>query len=270
MTTDDVIQPTFPAIEQWTRDLDGWGIPQHIVDQASESPWFHEVARFSVDASIRRDDQSHRWAREVLPLVGGTVLDVGCGGGRSSLPLVPPATEVIGVDSSGAMLDAFVVAMTDAGLARRTVHGEWPLVAPHTPIADVVVCHHVVFNVGDIAPFLLALTDHARLAVVLELPVRHPMSAWAAAWDHFWQVERPAGPTLDGLIAVLREIGLDPEFATFARPVAPFVVDDDSVAAARRRLCLPVHRDAELAEWLRIHSPAFVDRYATVRWPGDG
>ena len=60
-------------------------------------------------------------------------LDVGCGGGRSSLPLVPPASELIGVDRSGAMLDEFVAAASTAGVARRTVHGGWPDVAGHTP-----------------------------------------------------------------------------------------------------------------------------------------
>ncbi|HUF98778.1 MAG TPA: class I SAM-dependent methyltransferase [Ilumatobacter sp.] len=274
-TSGGVPEPLFPATEQWGRDLEMWGVPTHIVDQAPESPapestWFHEIGRCSVEQPIDRDGQSHRWAREVLPPVGGTVLDVGCGGGRSTMPLVPPATEVVGVDTSGMMLDAFVAAMSAAGVARRTVHGEWPLVAPHTPVADVVVCHHVVFDVGDIAPFLLALTDHARLAVVMEVPVRHPMSAWAGAWRHFWNVERPAGPTLGGLLAVLREIGVDPEHQEFARDVSPFVVDEHSVAVARRRLCLSAERDAELADWLNRHPPPLVDRYATVRWPGDG
>lgn len=269
MNTENLNDATFPAIERWGRDLAGWGIPDEIVALAPESPWFHEVSRFAVDDSIDSDGLSHRWAREVLPPAGGTVLDVGCGGGRSTLPLIPPATEVIGVDKSGAMLDEYVAAMSRAGVARRTVHGEWPLVAPHTPVADVVVCHHVVFNVGDIAPFLLELTAHARLAVVVELPARHPMSAWAPAWAHFWNVTRPAGPSLDSLVAVLRELGVDPEFETFARASAPFVVDAASVALARRRLCLPPERDGELGEWLLSRPPIFVERFAAVRWPGD-
>ncbi len=269
MSGEEAVDATFPAIEQWARDLAGWAVPAEIIAQAPESPWFHEVDRFSVGGSIDRNRLSHRWAREVLPLSGGTVLDVGCGGGRSTVPLIPPATEVVGVDTSGAMLDAYVEAMARAGVARRTVHGEWPLVAQHTPVADVVVCHHVVFNVSDIAPFLLELTTHARLAVVVELPVRHPMSAWAEAWQHFWNVPRPVGPSLDAFVEVTRELGFDPEFEMFPRTTVPFVVDDASVAVARRRLCLSAERDGELAEWLHHNPPTFVDLLAAVRWPGE-
>lgn len=250
--------------------LSGWGVPQHILDQAPESPWTHDTARFAVDHTVDRDAVSSRWARDVLPPVGGTVLDVGCGGGRSSFPLVPPANELIGVDASGAMLDVYLRAEMPAAVARRTIHGTWPDVAPHTPVADVVVCHHVAFNVADIVPFLWALTDHARLAVVLEIPTLHPMSAWAPAWRHFWGVERPAGPTSDDLEAVLREMGLDPESTTSPRGRASGYESDPAmlVPVARRRLCLPSSRDAELAEWLAQNPPPWVDTMATFRWPG--
>ena len=259
------------AAERWTELLAGWAIPAWIVEQAPESPWRHDVPAFAVDATLENDTTSARWAREVLPPQGGTVLDVGCGGGRSALPLVPPASELIGVDRSAAMLDEFVRAAESAGVARRTVHGAWPEVAPVTPIADVVICHHVVYDVGDIVPFLWALTDHARLAVVLELPVRHPMSVWSAAWRHFWGVERPDGPTHLDLVAVLREIGLDPEVAVGPRrPLSTAASDPDSlVATARRRLCLPAERDAEVAAWLDEHPPDWVAEVATVRWAGE-
>jgi 2-polyprenyl-3-methyl-5-hydroxy-6-metoxy-1,4-benzoquinol methylase len=156
-----------PTADRWAELLSGWGLPQAIIDQAPESPWGHEPRRFAVDETLDRDTMSARWAREVLPPVGGTVIDVGCGGGRSSLPLVPPASELIGVDRSGAMLDEFLEAASAAGVARRTVHGSWPDVAGQTPVADVVVCHHVLYDVQDVIPFVLALTDHAYLAVVV-------------------------------------------------------------------------------------------------------
>lgn len=269
MTADDA-PSLFPAAERWAAQLEGWGIPQEILDQAPESPWFHDPGRFDVDDTLTRDGLSARWAREVLPPLGGTVLDVGCGGGRSAIPLVPPATELIGVDASGAMLDGFVAAAAEVGVARRTVHGEWPDVAGHTPVADVVVCHHVVFNVPDILPFVLALTDHARLAVVVELPTAHPMSAWSAAWQHFWGVTRPPGPTADDFVAVLREIGVDPEIEVSRRnPMSRSAADPAvSVPTARRRLCLPASRDEELATWLDANPPVFVAQVATVRWPG--
>lgn len=259
------------AAERWSEQLAGWAVPTEVVGQAPESPWRHDVAAFVVDDQLDRDTTSSRWAQEVLPPVGGTVLDVGCGGGRASLPLVPPATELIGVDRIGAMLDAFVEAATAVGVARRTVHGAWPEVAAHTPIADVAICHHVVYDVGDLAPFLWALTDHARLAVVVELPVRHPMSAWSAGWRHFWDLERPDGPTYHDFVAVVRELGLDPEVAVGPRRARSRASADPArlLPTARRRLCLPPERDDELAAWLAEHPPHWVDEVATVRWAGE-
>jgi SAM-dependent methyltransferase len=198
------------------------------------------------------------------------VLDVGCGGGRSALPLVPPATELIGVDLRGAMLDGFVDAAARAGVARRTIHGRWPEVADITPIADVAICHHVVYDVGDIAPFLAALTARARLAVVVELPTRHPMSAWSEGFAHFWQLERPTGPTADDFVAVVRELGVDPEVAVSPRRALSAWSADPAtlVPTARRRWCLPASRDDEIAEFLADHPPAFVPDVVTVRWAG--
>jgi SAM-dependent methyltransferase len=267
VTDDPVALPLFPAAQRWAEQLAGWDLPQEILDQAPESPWFHDPQRFAVTVDLDRDSTSNRWAREVLPPLGGTVLDVGCGGGRSALPLVPPATELTGVDSSGAMLDRFVAAASSVGVARRTVHGLWPDVAAHTPNADVAVCHHVAYNVGDIVPFVLALTDHARLAVVVELTVVHPMSVFAPAWEHFWGLARPDGPTADGFLAVLGELGLEPE-STVTPHRSASEPATGLVASTRRRLCLPAERDREIAEWLAEHPPEFVDHVATVRWAG--
>ena len=261
--------PAFPAAERWAERLAGWAVPQRVLDQAPADPWTQDPARFAVGPDDRRT-RSASWAREVLPPLGGTVLDVGCGGGRASLALVPPATEVVGVDRRGAMLDEFVAAAARLDVARRTVHGEWPEVASVTPSADVAVCHHVLYDVADLAPFVLALTARARLAVVVELATIHPMTALAPAWRHFWDLERPSGPGLDDLLAVLRELGLDPEWTVSAR--APRAGDATSPAelAPRvcRRLCLPADREAEVAEWLADHPVPWPERMATLRWPG--
>jgi SAM-dependent methyltransferase len=258
------------AAGRWAELLSGWGLPQAIVDQAPESPWGHEPRRFAVDETLDRDAMSARWAREVLPPTSGTVLDVGCGGGRSSLTLAPPASELIGVDRSGTMLDEFVRAATAAGVARRTVHGCWPEVSSQTPVADVVVCHHVLYDVQDVIPFVLALTSHAQLAVVVEIPTRHPMSALSPAFQHFWQLERPDGPTHRDLVAVLDELGLQPEFTTSPRSAVPdYAANPDAfVPMVRRRLCMGADRDQELGAWLDANPLPWPDTVATIRWPG--
>ena len=59
---------------------------------------------------------------------------------------------MIGVDRDPAMLASFTTSAAAAGVRSATVQGEWPDVAIDTPVADVVVCHHVVYNVADIEP----------------------------------------------------------------------------------------------------------------------
>ena len=95
---------------------------------------------------------------------------MGAGGGAASLPLAPPAALLVAVDESQAMLNSFAEAATRRRARHELIAGRWPDVAATAPVADVVVCHHVAYNVPDLAPFLRALTDHARYRVVLEPP----------------------------------------------------------------------------------------------------
>lgn len=260
------------AAERWAEQVAGWGIPDHVLAQAPVSPWAHDPARFALDGPLDTGDgadtPSLAWSREVLPPTGGTVLDVGCGGGRGSIPLAPEATEVCGVDTNGDMLALFAETAAARGLAHRTLLGAWPDVASDAPIADVVVCHHVMYNVADPVPFLVALTGRARLAVVVEMPIRHPLSGWADAWEHFWGIRRPDGPSDLDIVEIATALGLHPEHRRWERDPAQYE-STDPVEVVRRRLCLTPDRDAELEEWLAEHRPRYVDTMATLRWPGD-
>jgi hypothetical protein len=105
---------------------------------------------------------------------------------------------------------------------------------------------------------------------VLVLPPRHPLSAWNAAWRHFWGIERPAGPTADDLAEVLVGLGFDPERWDGPRPpLARAAVDPASrVSSARRRLCLTEDRDDELGAFLDVHEPEWSATNVVFRWPG--
>jgi SAM-dependent methyltransferase len=258
------------AADRWTRLLGSWALPPEILAQAPTSPWAHDPATFAVDDTLDRNTLPAQLAREVLPASDGSVLDVGCGGGRSSLALAPPATHLIGFDENPRMLEQFAVAAAAAGVAHHEVQGRWPHDAHLAPIANVVVCHHVFYNVPDLAVFAAALTAHARLAVVAVLPPRHPLSSMNAAWKHFWNLERPGGPTDADAVAVLRELGLEPEVVRAPRGTLAAATSDPAaqVAAVRRRLCLHPDRDDEIAAYLAEHPPAWSDEVVVLRWPG--
>lgn len=255
------------AAQRWRDDLAAWAIPPEILAAAPESPWIHPVEMFTVSDAVP-DSPSHRRARAVVP-EGGSVLDVGCGGGRAGVALVPPAGSVIGVDEQQRMLDRFAEAVARVGATSRTVLGQWPEVADEAPEADVVVCHHVAYNVADLAPFLLALGAHARRRVVLELPVTHPLSHMAPYWRTFWDLERPSGPTAQDALAVALEAGIDAQLEVWTDETysaRATLTPEQQARFLRIRLCLPEEREPDVAAAMAAAGPAAPRRTATLWW----
>jgi SAM-dependent methyltransferase len=245
------------AVARWREELGRWGIPREIVEGAPESPWGFppELFRRRAQAALAGQlSPSHRRSLEVMP-AGGSVLDVGCGGGAASLPLAAsdagPAL-IVGVDSSEAMLAELREAAARTDVEARGILGTWPDVAGEAPEADVVACHHVLYNVGDLGPFALALDAHARRRVVIELTGGHPLSWMNDLWLRFHGLERPTRPTADDAFEALGELGLSPRREDHHLPPvsAGFGRRQDAIAFIRRRLCLPAARDTEIAEAL--------------------
>jgi len=171
---------------------------------------------------------------------------------------------LVGVDTSTEMLDAFLENARSAGVKAVAIDGAWPEVAERTPVADVVVCHHVVYNASDLAAFALRLTDHARIRVVVELTQRHPTSDLDPLWLRFHGLVRPTRPTSDDAAAVVQELGLHPERKDWSavRP-GGYESVQEMVAHVRR---LVAHRIVE-----RDGRFGFVDRpVTTLWWEGSG
>lgn len=242
------------ALERWERALQGWGIPEEILAEAPESPWGFPpelMRRRGESAASLQPTLSARRALEALP-EGGEVLDVGVGGGAASLPLAERAARIVGVDASEDMLAAFKETAAGTGVEVATALGTWPDVAGRVEAVDVVVCNHVLYNVGDLDPFVRALDDHARGRVVVEITAEHPLAWMRDLWLRFHGLERPTEPTADTALDALRELGLHArrEDEIRAPRASGFARREDAVALIRRRLCLQAARDAELAEAL--------------------
>jgi hypothetical protein len=156
-------------------------------------------------------------------------------------------------------------------VAHREVEGRWPDVAAGVQPAQVVVCHHVVYNVAQIDPFLSALGERARGLVVVELTETHPTSPFNPLWEKFWQLPRPSEPTAQLFLEVVRELGYDPIEETFVRPRRPQSLSRaEYVAFARRRLCLTADRDPEIEAALGESWPLEDPRVVTVAWEPTG
>ncbi|MGH9101517.1 MAG: class I SAM-dependent methyltransferase [Acidimicrobiales bacterium] len=256
-----------PAARAWAASLQEWALPEEILASARESPWGFPTELFAVP-EVLSDTPSRRRALEVLP-PGGSVLDVGAGGGAASLALVPPAGSVVGVDQSREMLGAFAAAARERHVPWVTVLGSWPEAAPGTDPADVVVCHHVLYNVPAIAPFLQALTDHAKDRVVVEVTAVHPQASLNLLWQRFWGLPRPGGPTAEDALAVARELGLDAGMERFERPPrGAHLALEARVAFVRRRLCLSEEADGEVARLLEEAGPEEPTATVCLWWGG--
>jgi SAM-dependent methyltransferase len=254
---------------EWARQLGEWAIPDEILRAAPESPWGFPTGLFaraaeSALAARDRDEPmgpSRRRALEALP-EGGTVLDVGCGAGAASLPLAPPAARIVAVDESGSMLESLARLAGDR-VEVVPVAGRWPDVAGEVERADVVVCHHVVYNVADVVPFLTELDLHARRRVVIELTEMHPQSDLNPLWRALHGIERPAGPAAADLVELVRAMGHGVQVERSEGPDRWALGDRATqVAFARKRLCVGPERDGEIDRLLV--EP--VRRLVTVWW----
>jgi SAM-dependent methyltransferase len=252
------------AAEQWKSDLALWAIPEEILNQAVEKPWIHPPALFEIPEVIT-DSLSHQRSREAMP-VGGSVLDIGCGGGIASFAITPPASHVIGVDEQEAMLNLYIANAKKYEVTSETVLGQWPAVAAKTPIADVVTVFHVAFNVGDIVPFLAELNSHARKRVVIEVPIAHPMSNMSAGWKHFWDLTRPTVPVAADLVTVLAEMGIKANIEFFESEILLDKKVEGANGFIRRRLCLPEARQGEVDAFIQANPMPERRKLAVIWW----
>jgi SAM-dependent methyltransferase len=241
-------------LARWRSDLEAWAIPEHITAAVSESPWVlpHKVfARRADRVAARPSGPSfeREWAALGRP---GTVLDVGSGAGAASLPLLSRSTGLTAVDSDADMLSLLGERATAAGVTVRLIRGQWPEVAGEAGVSDVVTCHHVTYNVQDIAPFVVALTSAARRKVVVEMTGTHPLVTLNPLWLRFHGLRRPEGPTADDLLAILAGLGITAGHERWRRPGgADYESFAELTAVTRRRLCLPPERAADVAAALR-------------------
>ena len=198
-----------------------WAIPAEILAGATHQPFVFtpEVFAAPEPGTFELSLSNHRAAEALGD--GGSVLDVGCGGGAAAFAVAPPATEVIGTDRQDNMLEMFAATARRRGIAAQVHAGSWPEIAAEVPVADVVVCHNVLYNTADVPPFVAALDAHARRRVVIEITPKHPQDRRRMLWRHFWNLERPHEPTAATAVEAIAEAGLTPSSRSFSCPTIP-------------------------------------------------
>lgn len=244
------------AADRWRERLAEWALPDEILAKAPESPWGFATECFRRRGEVPADPEptpTTRRALEALP-EGGTVLDVGVGGGATSLPLASRAGSIVGIDQQADMLEGFLANAAAAGIVARSVIGAWPEASADVEPADVVVAGHVFYNVPVLGPFARALDAHARHRAVVELTDMHPLDWMRDLWLRFHDLERPDGPTAADAVAVLTDLGFrlgrEERLVAGRHGSGGFQRREDAIHSVRKRLCLPADRDPEIAEAL--------------------
>jgi SAM-dependent methyltransferase len=254
---------TSHAAARWRSLLENRAIPAEIRTAVPEDPHRHDPSRF-VPLAVPEDTLTRRAGLALLGADGGTVLDVGCGGGAAGLALVPKVTQLTGLDPSAGMLEVFERACTERNVLHRSVLGPWPDTAPEAGVADLVVCHHVGYNTVDLGLFVAALGAAARRGVVVELHAVHPGAWLDPLWELFHGLRRPPPATADDALAVLSEVGIRPVVQRWTRPARPRNPEAE-VDFSMRRLCLPGERRGEVAEAVARLGPRHRD-LVTISW----
>ena len=261
------------ANRRWADMLAEWAIPEELLAAAPTSPFFFDPTVFiraADEALARRDDSpSDAAARDSLP-TGGAVLDVGVGAGAASLRLAARAGHIVGVDLNRELLDAFAERARGLGVGHTTIEGGWPGVASRAPAADVVLCHHVIYNAADLAAFASALTAHATRRVVVELTTIHPLAWMATYWEAVHGLAQPHRPTVDDAVEVLASLGLDVRQHRWQRRLQMIGESNaDHVERIARRLCLGPDRHAEVQRLLAATPPPESREVTTLWWEID-
>ncbi len=191
------------------------------------------------------DARAHHWATRMTDfgehrafvarlreVVGSStsVVDVGAGSGRFSLPLASVAREVVAVDSSRVMLELLRDEAQRRGLDNvRTVHGAWQELSGVE--GDVVICAYVLPLVADAGRFLQGLEAAARQRVFVYLAAVTSDLLIEPLWRYLHGQARPPGPSFVDAVAVLRELGIDPKVEIVPAPAfGGFTSLDEAVA----------------------------------------
>jgi hypothetical protein len=147
-------------------------------------------------------------------------------------------------------------AMLESSPADITIPGRWPDVAPQAGHANLVVCGHVLYNVGDLAPFVTALNQAATRRVVVEITRSHPRNRplERALWRHFWNLDRPQGPAWEDAVAVMREVGIEPKVDLWESEQRGGLKLEELVSWMRRTVCLDETRDHEVRAVVLEHA----------------
>lgn len=241
-----------PAVDRWRFDLEGWALPPELLDAVDDSPYEWPSELFKRMRRRETDGWPTPTARIVHQLASeaGSVLDIGAGTGRASLPLTLMGHRVTAVERDEGMAFALRQEAKAVESDITLIIGSWPQVAGNAGVHDVVMSANVVYDVAEIEPFVDACHRMARRGVVIELTRRHPWHPLAGYYRTLHGIDRPEGPSADLFVEVVRDVtGVKPVVERWTRPPSVvFETSDELFDFYMQRLVVPSSRRSDLEE----------------------
>lgn len=175
-------------------------------DQREPDHWKPTASMFRpvIDDKDPVVDALARWVNE-----RARVIDVGAGGGRIAVPLARRVRELVAVEPSESMREVLKRAAGEHGVHNIDIVATMWEEAEVAP-AKVVFAAHVTYSVPRIEPFLRKMdraSTHRIALVTFGDPAQH---VFAPFWKHVYGEERLRLPVKEELLAVLRELGVEP------------------------------------------------------------
>lgn len=167
--------------------------------------WRDYAPMFRTDPHRSGDQILNRLLSEVSP--DDTLIDVGAGGGRYSLPLALHCRQVVAVEPSPSMVHVLEEQAREYGIGNITlVQATWE--EAEVEPADLTLCSNVLYTIQEIEPFLRNLESHARKRVLIVMYSTPPQSQIYPLWQEIHGEERIPLPSLPELEDVLRELDI--------------------------------------------------------------
>jgi SAM-dependent methyltransferase len=172
--------------------------------------WDHRAPSFARSTSSRAD----QFLDVLAPWISNrkTLIDVGAGAGRHTVPLAARTEWVTAVEPSEGMRALIPPLDNVTVIASAWEDAE---VAP----ADLVICAHVLYGVADVVPFIEKLERSARERVFVMLregPVPHPANVLR---DRMAAGPLPRITRFSDLFMVLIQTGIRPDVGFIGYPV---------------------------------------------------
>lgn len=227
------------ASEQLRRALE-----KSIVDDS----WNQLSARFAPVAEREPEDPVITLMRPWLESTD-TVVDVGCGAGRLTVPLAGICKSVIGLDPSPSMLIDLAHQVRDRSISNVRIDEAnwegWP-----EESADVVLISHLLYSIHPIEGFLQKAHRVASRRIVVMLSTLQPVAYVHPLWESVYGEPCVEAPGADEFGALLESWGIAADIEAM-EPLAPRPFPDATVALNRAAGRLHVKKSSPEFEKLR-------------------